>query len=801
MGAESFLKFCNEEKTIMEQRTLAHPLLRFILGCWFAALGLGLLLPTPLLAADCQPADGQLLIWAAYIDTWLPADAPLQGTDELDEAIALINMGDEAIDLVGCALRDKSNHQARFSSFLLQPQAVVWAARDGATFQAMFGSWPDFDYDADPLSAGEKQNGVQKMTLTGTVAGPLALSNGTETIALLAANGAVIDLLPYGKSNRFTDPVQWPQAGGVAPTAGYGPLVNNIPRFSLFQIINRKIDACTGLPVADTNSPADWATDPDDDIAGRRFFRPGQDLPLYATTLKVTEPVTKLDFLVSPDNSFPEFYAALAAATQSIKIAGYEYAHPDIITLLIEKAAMLPVQILFEGTPVEGVDPEQKYLCQQLAATSSGSGCDWIDDSFASSAPAQGLIGRYRFHHAKYTIIDDKVLMVGTENPNRSSIPYETKPANGASGNRGVYIVTDAPTVVRHFATLFANDNDPANHFDVRAWDGASATDLPPADFVLPRLGGADRKGYTIVKPEPLHLPAGTYELEVLQSPDNALAACTKPGEQRGLLGMVSRAGAGDWVLVAQNSEEQPWGTSSTPRDNPRLLAYIAAAQRGATVRVILDGNRVNQGTCDFINGQRIDGPGSIACRKGNPTGGTYHIKEVAVCASGQGYVNISSINGTENANKQNRETGLQVTSTEAFQYMADLFAADWAILEGDALAITCLATGSTTPPTATPSPTATVAPTMTPSPTPLPTVTPLPTAPPTAARDDLTKIRGIGPTYAGRLYDAGVTTFAALAELTPAALKAIVAPGRVGNFLNVDSWIEQARALAEAQQ
>ena len=45
------------------------------------------------------------------------------------------------------------------------------------------------------------------------------------------------------------------------------------------------------------------------------------------------------------------------------------------------------------------------------------------------------MIGRYRFHHAKYTIIDDKTVMVGTENPNRSSIPYETKPANGASGN------------------------------------------------------------------------------------------------------------------------------------------------------------------------------------------------------------------------------------------------------------------------------------------------------------------------------------------------------------------------------
>lgn len=762
------------------------------------------------LAADCRPPAGQLLIWAAYIDTWLPVADPLQGTDEIDEAIAVINRGTTPVDLAGCALSDKANHKAIFPSLVLQPQQVVWAARDGDSFKALFGGWPAFDYDPAALSAAEGSNGVRKMTLTGSVAGPLALSNGTETIKLWAADNTVLDVLPYGKSNTFVDPAQWPQAGGVAPTAGYGPLINNIPRSSLFQIINRKIDACTGLPVPDTNTPADWATDPNDDVAGRRFFRPGQDLPAYATTLKVKEAVTKLKFLISPDNSYPEFYAELNAATRSIKIGGYEYAHPDLITLLIQKAATVPVQILFDYAPVEGLDPEQQYLCQALAQQKTGSGCHWINDSFATNGPTKGLIGRYRFHHAKYTIIDDKTVMVGTENPNRSSIPYETKPANGASGNRGVYIVTDAPTVVSHFVTLFANDNDPANHADVRAWAGNLVTDTPPAGFVLPKLGGADRTGYTIVKPQALSLPAGVYELEVLQSPDNALAACTKPGQERGLLGMVARAGAGDWVLVAQNTEEHPWGTTSTPRDNPRLQAYLAAAQRGATVRVILDGNPQNQGTCDFINTQVISGGGSIACRKGNPTGGTYHIKEVAICAGGQGYVNISSINGTENANKQNRETGLQVSSTEAFRYMADLFAADWQILGGDALAITCataavpVATPTPLPPTPLPPTPLPPTPTLLP-PTATPTIRPTATGAATAvatvaARDDLTKISGIGPTYAGRLYNAGVTTYAALAQLTPAQIKAIVAPGRTGNFIDAEAWIAQAQALAQAK-
>ena len=783
---------------------LFHPACILLLAAIFTHLT-----AQPAFAAGCQPANGELLIWAAYVDTWLPVGDSLQGTDETDEAIAIINMSAKPLAIGGCSLNDKGNHRALFPAYTLPPQSIVWAARDGELFKTMFGFWPTFDYDAAPLSAVEQTNGVLKMSLTGSTAGPLALSNGTETISLRAQDGRLLDLLPYGKSNNYSDPQQWPQAGGVAPSAGYGPIINNIPRFSLFQIINRKTDGCTGLPVTDTNTPADWATDPNDDIAGRRFFRPGQDLPRYALPLQVSEAVTKLKFLVSPDNSFPEFYAELNSATESIKIGGYEYAHPDLIQLLIDKAALLPVQILFDYQPVEGLDDEQKYLCQQLAKRSgNGSGCTWINDSFATTTSGpfgatRGLIGRYRFHHAKYTLIDDKVVLVGTENPKRTSIPLETKPANGASGNRGVYIVTDAPTVVKHFIDLFATDSDPANHFDVRPWNSAIITDTPPANFALPPLGGADRTGYTIVKPQALSLPAGVYELEVLQSPDNVLTTCTQPGKERGLLGMVARAGAGDWVLVAQNTEDLQWGSSSTPRPNPRLSAYLAAAQRGATVRVILDGNPLNQATCDYLNSQNITGGGSIACRKGNPTGGTYHIKEVAVCAGGQGFVNISSVNGTENSHKQNRETGLQVKSTTAFQYMADLFAADWAKVGGDLLTIQCASAAAM--PTATvaaaPTVTATPPPSPTATATPLPTVAAIATATPTLTatpvRDDLTRIRGIGPTYAGRLYAAGVYTFVHLTRLTPAQIKAIVAPGSTGNFIDAEAWIAQAQTLA----
>jgi len=79
---------------------------------------------------------------------------------------------------------------------------------------------------------------------------------------------------------------------------------------------------------------------------------------------------------------------------------------------------------------------------------------------------------------------------------------------------------------------------------------------------------------------------------------------------------------------------------------------------------------------------------------------------------------------------------------------------------------------------------------------------TPDPAAPveaPTAleqGEDDLTRLAGIGPTFAGRLSAAGVTTYTALAASTPDALAAIV---QAPDWRRPDyaSWIDQARALA----
>ena len=77
------------------------------------------------------------------------------------------------------------------------------------------------------------------------------------------------------------------------------------------------------------------------------------------------------------------------------------------------------------------------------------------------------------------------------------------------------------------------------------------------------------------------------------------------------------------------------------------------------------------------------------------------------------------------------------------------------------------------------------------------PTQPPPAQQPPTAALDDLTIIRGVGPVYAKRLQAAGIVTFAQLADLTPEQIAKIVVQGNIDRVINTQDWIMQAQKLA----
>ncbi|MAU10544.1 MAG: hypothetical protein CL607_12025 [Anaerolineaceae bacterium] len=89
------------------------------------------------------------------------------------------------------------------------------------------------------------------------------------------------------------------------------------------------------------------------------------------------------------------------------------------------------------------------------------------------------------------------------------------------------------------------------------------------------------------------------------------------------------------------------------------------------------------------------------------------------------------------------------------------------------------------------------------PEPEPEPAPTPAPAPAPAVASDepdDLTKVEGIGPKYNDTLIAAGVSTFAAIAELSEEQLVKIIRDAGMRKPPSVGSWAQQAKLAAEGK-
>ena len=104
------------------------------------------------------------------------------------------------------------------------------------------------------------------------------------------------------------------------------------------QILYRKLDQSTGLPVPDTDTRADWAQDPDDLIDGRKAQYPGWELERFFLPRSVAESAT-LEVFLTPDNSFAAIRTLLEGATSSIRFEGYTLDNARLGELIAAQAA------------------------------------------------------------------------------------------------------------------------------------------------------------------------------------------------------------------------------------------------------------------------------------------------------------------------------------------------------------------------------------------------------------------------------------------------------------------------------
>ena len=558
--------------------------------------------------------------------------------DDADEAVRLVNVGAATADLGGWRLGDGAAVATLPGGVALAPGAALWLTGNAAAFRFQFG------HDAD----------LQLAPWPG-------FSNAGDEVVLLDAAGATVDVLVYA-------------AGDTARDGWLGPALAPYRVAGVFaaegQILFRRRNEATGLPVADSDTAADWAQMTADPVAGRKVRYPGWSAERFAAPAVITATAT-LTVAVAPDNAYDALAGLIDGAESSIRLSSLTLENVGLGEALARAGRRgVSVTALLEGAPPGGLSDQERYVCGLIEA--AGGAC-W----FMASDETRQVHSRYRYLHAKYLVIDDRLAAVSSENFSPDSLPDDDK-RDGTWGRRGVVLITDAHAVVAHLAAVFADDLDVA-HADLRRWSAADPVyGAPPVGFVpITASGGVT---YTVRYPQPVAF-FGTHRFEIVQSPENSLRTSD------GLLGLIGRAGEGDTLRLEQLSERAHWGaTNSNPAadPNPRLEAALDAARRGADVSLLLDSffddadSAVgNAAACAYVTQVAANEGLRLRCQTGNPTGLGIHNKMVLAQIDGRGYVHVGSLNGTEVSHKGNRELALQVQSDAAYAYLARAFAGD----------------------------------------------------------------------------------------------------------------------------
>jgi phosphatidylserine/phosphatidylglycerophosphate/cardiolipin synthase-like enzyme len=524
-----------------------------------------------------------------------------------------------------------------------------------------------------------------------TVSGGPRLANGGDELALVDREGRLVDRLVYGDggSSAGWDAAGWANAGWIGSSLkAYAGGVLGAGN----QVLSRKLDPETGRPVPDTNAAVDWAADPADPILGRRPRYPGWDLEERWRPPRV-QGLARVEVALAPDSLRDFLLRHFGAAQQSLDLMVYSFENPALAEVLAERArAGVRLRLLLEGRPVGGIDLAQRWCLARI--TEAGGEVWWMDRG--------GEIGpRYRGAHAKLALIDGRRVLIGSENPNLGATPGDDL-SDGTAGRRGVYAMIEHPGVAEWARQLFADDLAPEQHVDLRPFQARDPERGAPPDDYRPEWAGGG-SGYAPIRPQTLHVQDG-MRFDLITSPENSLDPL------RGIPGLVARAGPGDRVLVQQLDEPYWWGDG--PAEGPvalnaRVQAYIAAARRGATVRLLLDGYfddpdhwNSNRATADALARIAVSEGLDLKARLGNPAGKGLHNKMLLVtegCGAADApphsvrsdpnedaclahWSHLGSINGSEVASKANREAGVSIDSKAVHAWLADIFALDWAV-------------------------------------------------------------------------------------------------------------------------
>jgi phosphatidylserine/phosphatidylglycerophosphate/cardiolipin synthase-like enzyme len=316
----------------------------------------------------------------------------------------------------------------------------------------------------------------------------------------------------------------------------------------------------------------------------------------------------------------------IRSADERILLAGYTFASERVAAALERAAARgVTVKVLLDADPVGGISERQAALLTRL---------------HRAGIPVElvgGDAARFRFHHPKYAVVDDRALVM-TEN---------WKPAGtGGNGSRGWGVRLDSDRAASELAAVFRHD-----------WRGSDARPWPTV-----------RRGRTFE-----HAPPARESFPRAFAPEtfrpNATFLLTAPGN----------AGSGV-VSVLDTADRRIEVTQPTIERGRLLTATKRAAERGVTVRILVSGawyvEEDNRALVASLNdwAQRTGAPLTAKIVDPGDAFGKIHAKGVVADDT----VVVGSLNWNPTSAGENREVAVALRGNEVANYYSAVFTADW---------------------------------------------------------------------------------------------------------------------------
>lgn len=350
----------------------------------------------------------------------------------------------------------------------------------------------------------------------------------------------------------------------------------------------------------------------------------------------------------APQNDLSLTLNAIESAQKSIYLNIYELSSVEIADALLAKIqAGVQVVILEEGSPVGGISATAKAIEGSLSRAMQNRAQDHF---YQMGNGSQGR--RYHFDHAKYAVIDQDYLLIGSENYSDTG-----NPTQGSLGNRGWEVFIHDSAIAHNYRGIFQTDSALQFGDVIDLTKNPSSLPLSTENFKYAEVSMTGTNGFT------------ASAVERISSPDCSL---------NGLLSLIQNAKSS--IDIEQMTFDSDW--NGTPGASPLTAAVIAAAKRGVRVRVLLNDEHVFDHPGHPALPHNIDTV-SIFARSGV-------VAQIAnLKAMGVDYIHnkgmlidgsislISSINWDQDSIEKNREAAVAIVSPSVNQYYESLFQKD----------------------------------------------------------------------------------------------------------------------------